>query len=60
MNIPILDQILSSVSLVMACIGVGVIVSGAFASLTVIRTILSYFINQEIQSLSSTERAQIR
>lgn len=117
---PTLDQILSFISLVMSCIGVGVIVLGAFAavvgflfgifrrsiissdqkvnlmrmslgrsivlglefivaadvvktvitpdyyalgilaSLTVIRTILSYFINQEIQSLSSTERAQIR
>lgn len=117
---PTLDQILSSISLVMSCIGVGVIVLGAFAavigflmgifrgsttasvqkvnlmrmsmgrsivlglefivaadvvktvitpdyyalgilaSLTVIRTILSYFINLEIQSLSITERAQIR
>lgn len=115
-----LDSVLSSISLVMACVGVGVIVLGAFtsvagflwglfrksdlasaqkinlmrmslgrsivlglefivaadvvktvitpdyyslgilASLTGIRTILSYFINQEIQSLSSTERAQIR
>lgn len=115
-----LDSVLSTISLVMACVGVGVIVAGAFgslvaffvglfrksslattqkinlmrmslgrsivlglefivaadvvktvitpdyyalgilASLTGIRTILSYFINQEIQSLSSTERAQIR
>ncbi len=117
---PILDTVLSSISLVMACVGVGVIVLGAItavvgfllgifrrsdtaasqkvnlmrmslgrsivlglefivaadvvktvitpdyyalgilASLTVIRTILSYFINLEIQSLSITERAQIR
>lgn len=117
---PALDSVLSSISLVISCIGVGVIVLGAFAavlgfllgffrgsgiasvqkvnlmrmslgrsivlglefivaadviktvitpdyyslgilaSLTGIRTILSYFINQEIQTLSSTERAQIR
>lgn len=117
---PMLDSVLSSISLVMSCIGVGVIVLGAFAavagfllglfrratiasdqkinlmrmslgrsivlglefivaadviktvitpdyyslgilaSLTGIRTILSYFINLEIQTLSSTERAQIR
>lgn len=115
-----LDAVLSSVSLVMACVGVGVIILGAItsvvgfllglfrrsnleavqkvnlmrmslgrsivlglefivaadvvktvitpdyyslgilASLTGIRTILSYFINQEIQSLSTTERSQIR
>lgn len=117
---PTLDQILSSISLIMSCIGVGVIVLGALAavlgfvlglfrgsdtasvqkvnlmrmslgrsivlglefivaadvvktvitpdyyslgilaSLTGIRTILSYFINQEIQSLSTADRAQIR
>lgn len=117
---PTLDSALSSISLVIACVGVGVIVFGALtavlgfligifrsattasaqkvnlmrmslgrsivlglefivaadvvktvitpdyyslgilASLTGIRTILSYFINQEIQSLSTSERAQIR
>lgn len=117
---PTLDSALSSISLVIACVGVGVIVIGAItavlgfligtfhrsttasaqkvnlmrmslgrsivlglefivaadvvktvitpdyyslgilASLTGIRTILSYFINQEIQSLSTSERAQIR